>query len=247
MISRGQSALEWLVTHSWAILIVLSVSAVLFYSGVFDAVASPGFDGLEAASLQPLPDKVQLYSDGVMIFTVVNTRPYSVKFDYIEVAPMANAEDMLRTNIDTLIAPGDIRLFNIIATNLQGVSEASVLLPSTSSAEYYVGFNLCLGESYTAGGRDMSHSVCGKANNIKAEDTPSFEGCLIGQGHCDACHFCVPLGDTDNPDLGFCQTACPTPCHICFSGECVDTCEEYEGCISDGYGGGHCEIIGGPP
>lgn len=213
----------------------------MFYAGVFDVGAIPRFEGLDASSIQPIPDKVQLYSDGILIFTVVNTRPYSVKFEFIEVAPTANPEDMLRTNIDALISAGDIRLFNINATNLHGVSQASMLLLSASSAESNFGFNLCLGESYTAGGRDMSHSACGKANNIHAEDTPSFEGCFMGHGHCDSCHVCVPLGDPDNPELGFCQTLCPTICHICVDAECFNPCDPIDVCIDDGDGSGHCE------
>ena len=57
----GQSAVEWLMAHAWSILVVLSVSAVLFYAGVFETTARPRFEGLDAAGLRPIPEQVQLY------------------------------------------------------------------------------------------------------------------------------------------------------------------------------------------
>lgn len=247
MSCRGQSSIEWLITHSWAILTVLSVGILMFHLGVFETSATPRFEGLESAALQPVPHNVQLYSDGVMIFTVINTRPYSVKFEYIEVAPIANREDVVQTNLDALIKSGGMSLFEINASNLVGTSQASILAASPVSGESSVGFHLCIRESYVAGARDIAHTVCGSADNIRAEDTPSFDGCLIGQGDCGACYICVPLGDPDNPDLGWCQFQCPSPCHICVSGDCIWDCDPIDVCVDDGDGSGHCEKPPEPP
>ncbi|MFH1788369.1 MAG: hypothetical protein ABH834_03200 [Candidatus Altiarchaeota archaeon] len=55
-----------MITHGWSVLIVLSVGMLLFHLGVFDTEAMPRFEGLRAAGVQPIPDQVHLYSDGVL-------------------------------------------------------------------------------------------------------------------------------------------------------------------------------------
>lgn len=39
------------MTHAWSIMVVLCVSAVLFYAGVFEATAKPRFEGLDSVGL----------------------------------------------------------------------------------------------------------------------------------------------------------------------------------------------------
>lgn len=190
--ARGQSSVEWLVTHSWAILIVLSVSAVLIYSGVFEAVARPRFEGLDAAFLQPVPDQVQFYSDGIMVFTVVNTRPYSVKFEFIEVAPIADREDVVRTVIDSFVPAGDLRVFEVNASNLLSTVEASLLFPFVGkAASQTVSFHVCIRESFSGGGKQSSHRVCGIALNVESfKDPYPADECITGGCPCDTAADC---------------------------------------------------------
>ena len=128
MVDSGQSSVEWLMTHAWSIMLVLCVSAVLFYAGVFEASARPRFEGLDAAGLQPLPEQVQLYSDGVLVFTVLNTRPYSYTLEWVEVAPIADREDVIRTNLNAVLRSNQLGVFEVNASNLLGsIIEASIV------------------------------------------------------------------------------------------------------------------------
>ncbi|MFH1789301.1 MAG: hypothetical protein ABH834_07970 [Candidatus Altiarchaeota archaeon] len=221
MFSRGQGAIEWLMTHAWSIIVVLSVSAVLFYAGVFEATARPRFEGLASSSIQPIPDKIQLYSDGVMVFTVLNTRPYSVEFEWLEVAPIADRDDIVRTTLNVVLKQGELGVFYVNASNLLSVSAASLSFLQAASAENpAVSFHVCLHESYSAGGQQSSRTFCGKGYNIQAstEQSPFAPDCTIS-GEC-ACG--AILGE------------CPLWCQTCFEGYCENyiTCE---GIFGPGY------------
>ncbi|MFH1788410.1 MAG: hypothetical protein ABH834_03410 [Candidatus Altiarchaeota archaeon] len=159
--SSGQSSIEWLMTHAWSIIVVLSVSAVLFYAGVFEATGRPRFEGLNAASIRPLPDQVKLYSDGVLVLSVGNTRPYNVYFEWVEVAPIANRSDVIRTTLNVMVGQGDIGVFSINASNLDKN------LP-------YVDFHITFSEYFTAGGKVVSHEVSGLARRIEVEQGPNI-------------------------------------------------------------------------
>lgn len=74
---RAQGSVEWLMGHAWSIVVVLTVASVLAYIGIFEGFARPRFEGLNAAGVQSMADQVHLYSDGIMVFMVMNKRPYS--------------------------------------------------------------------------------------------------------------------------------------------------------------------------
>ncbi|MFH1788483.1 MAG: hypothetical protein ABH834_03795 [Candidatus Altiarchaeota archaeon] len=232
MRSRGQSAIEWLLTHSWSIIVVLSVSAVLFYAGVFEASARPRFEGLASSGVQPVSEQVQLYSDGVLVFTVLNTRPYPIRLEWVEVAPIADREDVLRTDIGELIGSGDVGVFNVNASNLlSGIMESSMFLvsladafPSTTTSMIdevstgTVSFFICWNESYIVGGRSSSHVVCGKGLRIASVSDSHSGG---GGGGGDTCleplGFCPCEEDGDCPAILFCKGTC-------VGGSCEDIC-----------------------
>ena len=186
MLSRGQSAIEWLITHGWSILIVLSVGILLFHLGVFDVQATPRFEGLRAAGVQPVSDQVRLYSDGVMVLTVLNTRPYTMELEWVEVSPLADSSGVIRTDINAVLSAGELEVFEVNASNVYYISGASVFLlksasaigpetptttgPDTAVISSYVDFNFCMSEAHSAGGQFSSHQVCGKALRIPVVD-----------------------------------------------------------------------------
>ncbi|MFH1789314.1 MAG: hypothetical protein ABH834_08035 [Candidatus Altiarchaeota archaeon] len=218
--SRGQSAIEWLITHSWSILLVLCVSAVLFYAGVFEATARPRFEGLASSGVQPVSEQVQLYSDGVLVFTVLNTRPYPIRLEWVEVAPIADRDDVVRTDIGELIASGDVGVFNVNASNLVSVVGASVFfMPIVSAAGQFVDFIICWNESYIAGGKSSSRVVCGKAFRITHVSEPYHSEPEACTGICN----CPCTSDVDCPDP--CQVCMPDSCswHPCYK-TCYDRC-----------------------
>ena len=158
---KGQSAVEWLMTHAWSIIIVLTVSAVLFYSGVLETTGRPRFEGLAAASLKPMPEQVQLYSDGVLVLAIANTKPYKFTFDWVEVAPIADKDNTIRTTLDAQIPQGDIGIYYVNGTNLLGgISGAAVMmLPDARAGEDSIDFHYRHQESYHAAGTSNTYTT----------------------------------------------------------------------------------------
>lgn len=193
------------MTHAWSIMIVLSVGAVMFYAGVFEAAGRPRFEGLHALGIQPIPDQVLMYSDGIIVLTVVNTKPYKHKLEFVEVAPIADRNDVIQTSINTYLTQGELGVFDVNGSNLlSGVIEASVLAPPGVSAKPgTVNFHICMKESYSVGGQPTSRTVCGKAWNIPAEEGTSPADCKVHQA-------CACTIDSD----------CSLVCQRCIGGRC---------------------------
>ena len=232
----GQSALEWLMTHAWSIMIVLCVSAVLFYAGVFEATARPRFEGLASSGVKPVPEQVQLYSDGIMVFTVLNTRPYPIRLEWVEVAPIADKDDVVRTDMGELVQSGDIGVFNVNASNILVTVGASVFFISGASAgSQFVDFFICWNETYIAGGKSSSRVICGKAWRITYVSEPYHSE----PGACTGSCKCPCTSDADCPDP--CQHCMLDPCswHPCYK-TCYDRCSlEFE-CWGIGEFGQNC-------
>ncbi|MFH1788366.1 MAG: hypothetical protein ABH834_03185 [Candidatus Altiarchaeota archaeon] len=215
MLSRGQSAIEWLVTHGWSVLIVLSIGVLLFHLGVFDAEAVPRFEGLRASGVQPVSDQVHLYSDGVLVLTVLNTRPYTMEVHWVEVSPVDDENDVLRTDLNAILTQGELGIFYVNASNLNSVSEASVVFPLKASADdVSVDFRLCIKEGYSVGGQPASDTACGIAKNIPVLDEPSgLVDCTVN----DVCPC-----DTDDE--------CPLVCQVCWWTPFGNRCNNCVGC-----------------
>ncbi|MFH1788367.1 MAG: hypothetical protein ABH834_03190 [Candidatus Altiarchaeota archaeon] len=222
MLSRGQAAVEWLITHGWSILIVLSVGILLFHLGVFEAEAVPRFEGLRAAGVQPVSDQVHLYSDGVLVLTVLNTRPYTMEVVWVEVSPVGDEGDVARTDLNAILKAGELAVFEVNASNIYTVSGASLSLAfAASAASSTVDFNLCLNEVHSGGGQLTSHTVCGKALKIPVVELPE------GSGGCPPGHDLPSYPCILNSD-------CPLSCQICV----MDICESWSMCaaITDATG-----------
>ncbi|MFH1789315.1 MAG: hypothetical protein ABH834_08040 [Candidatus Altiarchaeota archaeon] len=231
MFSKGQSAIEWLITHSWSILLVLCVSAVLFYAGVFEATARPRFEGLASSGVQPVSEQVHLYSDGVLVLTVLNTRPYPIRLEWVEVAPIADREDVLRTDIGELISSGDIGVFDVNASNLLVSVGASVFFfPGAGASSQFVDFFICWNESYIVGGKSTSRVVCGKAWRIPYVSDP-FSGGAYGGGGFTHPYPCD--GPSGCPCYCLSEEDCLPNCEYCDNtGPCADESpfDPYNGC-----------------
>ena len=239
---KAQGSVEWLMGHAWSIVVVLTVASVFAYLGIFEGSARPRFEGLRAAGVQPIADQVQLYSDGILVLTVLNTRPYSHNLEWVEVSPIVDKEDVIRTNLNDIIKQGGIESYNIDASNLiPYIGEAGiVVIPESSAAS--ADFYLCMRESHSAGGRDESHTICGEGINIIVlESTTTIynpcvepgaecpcdtgEDCPLG---CQTCYV-VSIGDPGWCDnyMGPCQDFHPSIPHVCKQtvehpeGECV--------------------------
>ena len=233
------------MTHAWSILIVLAVSAVLFYAGVFEATGRSRFEGLDALALRPVPEQVRMYSDGVVVLTVLNNRPYSVSLDWVEVAPIADKDDVVRTLVDGVVNHGDLGFFELNATNLLGsISEASLFPIDVSAGESTVSFHICIRESHSGGGQLFEHTVCGKAWNIPVTETDFPDPCVYPGAHCpcetnDDCPLWCQVCDESPGEGKVCwndhiDSSCSSqPNYICvpkddmYGAECVDKGDYY--------------------
>ena len=184
MASRAQSAIEWLMTHSWAVIVILLVGLTLNHLGFFEASARPRFEGLNAAGIQPMPAEVQLYSDGVLILTVRNTRPYTMRYDWVDIAPIGDPSDVIRTYLGNLLKQGDVGSYEINGTNLAGGSGASFqLLTDSSGKTTYTDFHITQQETHLIPGRDPeTKTLNGKAWQITTYSTPHGGGGGVGGG-----------------------------------------------------------------
>lgn len=229
---------------------------------------------MRAAGVQPIPDQVLLYSDGILILTVLNTRPYTLEVEWIEVAPIPDRDDVLRTDLNAVLRQGELGVFQVNASNVYSVSEASVVFPLDASAGLlYVDFYLCIAEAYSAGGQAGSHTVCGIAHNIEVQDKPyggvsvmhctrHLECDCTGPSECPlTCQGCseVQVGTykCDNyiscgGDM-FCMPSGDPPGGVCISqdnipcstdGDCPLSCQECVGGICDNFG--PCNIVWPP-
>ena len=110
---------------------------------------------------------------------------------------------MIRTNLNAILKRGRINSYSIDATNLMPyVSESGLIqIPESKASISVIDFHVCIKESYSAGGRSESHTICGKGLRITAQDSPStiFDPCGIPGAHC-------PCETNDD---------CPLWCQIC--------------------------------
>ena len=221
MLFRGQSAVEWLITHGWSILIVLSVGIFLFHLGVFDVEGTPRFEGLRAAGLQPVSGQVRLYSDGVMVLTVLNTRPYTMELEWVEVSPIADSGDVVRTDLNAVLTAGELGVFEVNAPNIYpGVGASVLLIPEVSAKSKTVDFHIWMKESYSAGGKTVSHVVSGTGYQIPYVEQTSpggsvdvcNDGCILEGYESGSCLEPEPplCGGIEYPVL-----PCPVPTDIC--------------------------------
>ena len=248
------------MTHAWAVMIVLCVSAVLFYAGVFEATGRPRFEGLDALALRPVPEQVKLYSDGVVVLTVLNTRPYSVTMDFVDVAPIMDREDVVRTDLNVMIKPAEFGVLRLNGSNLvPGIMGASMFFipwvdaaptttstysvnPSQPSMAGNVDFHICLTESFSVGGSSKTHTVCGTAWRIEVHTEPYYSSVTTLPG----CNWSISGSDCMCPCTS--DSDCLT-CQYCYIGlpmsepsSCSDTCMDY--CLSAVGPGYFCRWTG---
>ena len=228
-------------------MIVLCVSAVLFYAGVFESTAKPLFEGLDSSAVKPVPEQAVLYSDGVLVLTVMNTRPYSVQITYVDVAPIADRDDVLRTPIDVLIKHGELVVINVNASNVQqSVSNALIpLAPNVfakknkvkNKEKNKVNFHICFQEEHSSSGKIKTNVHCGVFKNIMvgAEPFLGFKECVSAElcyddSDCCGCELCSLFGE-DSDEGGVCNDFCAVD-ETCEStlqnpdGECVPVDED---------------------
>ncbi|MFH1788192.1 MAG: hypothetical protein ABH834_02280 [Candidatus Altiarchaeota archaeon] len=244
---KGQFALEWLISHTWAIITVLAVGIALSYAGVFDVGARPRFEGLVSSGVQPIPDEVRMYSDGILIFTVVNTKPYNINVEWVEVSPLANREDTIRTNVNTTLEQGDIAVFQLDASNIYSTAAASVLLPSPVSADnLFINFYLCLREQYW-GGAWVGKTHCAEVKNIPVFPVPLAPVCPeICCTNVDVYGHMCPDPWNPLPDCYECWTFDDVEPFNPWNA-CVDLCIEFAEGECEGPYPGHCSGGEEPP
>lgn len=227
--SLAQSAVEWLMSHSWAILVVVTVGATFMYLGVFETSPRPRFEGLGASGLQPTPDHVMMYYDGIMVLTVMNTRPYRYRLEWVEVAPIVDKEDTIWTIINDTLSQGSVGVYGVNATNLLPyVMEAGISrIPEASGRQNFVEFILCMNMTFFAGGTERNQVECGDGHGIQYIPDPHPNN---GGGGCRRAE-CPCITDDD----------CWLDCEVCIFDSRGDYCSGIW-CETNYGPGGYCAI-----
>jgi hypothetical protein len=105
---KGQTALEYLITYGWAILVILVVLAVLWYYGIFNPARWAGESVTEGSAFK-IVDK-NLVSTGILTLTLGNKVGTTV-------------------NITSLNVTGDITGLKLVAPPETVVAGANILAP----------------------------------------------------------------------------------------------------------------------
>ena len=205
------------MSHAWASL--LSCLPALFYS-ILVCSRQRRNRGLMASKhtpLQPHPDEIVFHSDGVLIMTVMNTRPYTVELEWVEIAPLVDEENTIRTNINSVISQGDAATYNVNGSNILPPAEASVLaIPLSSAANTTVSVHMCVSLLFSARGSNHQQIFCEEAIKIAY----IIEHYVGGGGGISTCFD--PLGVCPCEDVGDCPLSnCRSSCVI---GQCEDGC-----------------------
>ena len=154
-----------------------------------------------------------------MILTVLNNRPYTLEVEWVEVSPVADVEDVIRTGVYAVLKAGELGVLEVNASNIYDVSEGSLnLLFDASAALAHVDFNLCINEVNSAGGQLSNNTVCGTAHNI-----PVINERIVDCRVHDACAC-----ETDDD--------CPLVCQRCWYRPEGSRCDNQQGCPMSGAG-----------
>jgi hypothetical protein len=104
MESRGQTALEYLITYGWAILVILIVLSVLWYYGIFNPATWAGSQVISSTSFQVLDWKI---SNTSLDFSVGNKAGSTV-----ELTALAVSGDIIGSwsGTSTVLANGNANL-----------------------------------------------------------------------------------------------------------------------------------------
>ena len=118
---KGQSALEYLITYGWAILVILVVLAVLWYYGIFNPARWAGESVTEGSAFKVV-DK-NLVSTGILTLTLGNKAGTTVNITSLTVTGDITGTKAL-TPPETVVAGANIVANYTIIVG--GLSSASV-------------------------------------------------------------------------------------------------------------------------
>ncbi|MFH1788368.1 MAG: hypothetical protein ABH834_03195 [Candidatus Altiarchaeota archaeon] len=129
-----------------------------------------------------------------------------MELNWVEVSPVRDETDVIRTNLNAVLKAGELGIFEVNASNILPVVEASALLiPDVLANSETVDFHICINESSIAGGKSTIHTICGKGCNIQYLGEPKGLVCPPCSGQGD---YCECETDSDCPLL--CQTCEPS-------------------------------------
>ena len=172
MQKRGQSAMEYLMTYGWAILVVLIVLAALFYLGVFNK-KSDVKTGVEG----PFNYELKLGNDGIQVSLKVPSIIKSVIVDSISVNGQQCNPDVTNINSNTaalITCTGNINL------NEGDSANVDISLRYTSqNSQIEHGLNINK-KSVSEGTTLIVNGECGPANGQSFISLPATGLCNSG-------------------------------------------------------------------
>lgn len=157
MTKKAQSALEYLMTYGWAILIIVIVGAALFALGVFNPSGSATMTMSEISDFQLVDATINQGGNVTVILGTKTGKATTVTgIDFtVSGIPLCNTTG---TDIgDLLITPSGTQMFVIVpnATCTLTAGDKVDLLPFTIS--------------YTVAGSSLLHSQAGSINKLSVQ------------------------------------------------------------------------------
>ncbi|MCL4399309.1 LamG domain-containing protein [Candidatus Parvarchaeota archaeon] len=138
---KSQSALEYMMTYGWAILIIVIVAAVLYSFGIFSpsssiSAAVTGFAGLGSVSVQCFPG-------GGLVLSLGNALGTPIEITRINTS--SSSGKIVSQNFSTFISPGSSVYFTLTqaCSNFSGLSFSNkviikYVIPSTQLPGPYI-------------------------------------------------------------------------------------------------------------
>ena len=217
---KGQSSVEWLMTHAWAVLVVLAVGIAFFQLGLFQTQATTQVTGFEKTALQPVPDNIKFYTNGLLIIEITNTRPYNVEIEFIEVSPLIDKEDVIRTNIEELVEGAGYLQLMVNASNLvEGAGSSVLFMQEINAGKSKVDAQICMQFESNLGGKTQASLDCGEITNLEVsnpeeEDTCGDSACNLVTNDCwpNGCFDCQALDESTRISMGL-----PVHCGVCMN------------------------------
>jgi hypothetical protein len=157
MTRKAQSALEYLMTYGWAILIIVIVGAALFALGVFNPSGSATMTMSDISDFQLVDATINAGGNVTVILGTKTGKATTITGIDFTVSGIDACNTSATDIADVLITPSSTEIFVIVpnATCTLTVGNKIDLIPFTIS--------------YTVAGSSLPHSTAGSINKLSVQ------------------------------------------------------------------------------
>src|SRR3989344_1291557 len=229
---RGQSAMEFLMTYGWAIIILILVLGLLAYFGVFTN-KQKACDTLLLSP--PFTAQGSEYKDGLYSIEILNTLPVEATITKVEI-------DSCSAQINKLVKSGNQIVISATCADLpeKAVIKISYLWEVSNLAQVSKGDICPIDLGPEQGGGAGGQPICGDgAIDLELDEVCDDGNLLIGDGCDDACQ--VESGYTCSGEPSVCSIACCEFSEILVYQDCLNAAGQWYCPVPICGNGGTCQ------